>query len=188
MKGFTLIEFILYTVILGIILAVMAGFLWNIIFGNIKETAYQEVQQNARFALTKVTQEIKKATGINSPANPGDSSSSIVLVMADNTSTTFDIVDNKLRITRGFPPVSSYLTSDQVKVTNLQFTNRSYSDTPGTVQIVININHINPDNRAEYQASVSLNSTVALLPGGAEPSSPHLTQAHYRWRYDDGGE
>ena len=63
-KAFTLIEFLIYMAILATILVLMSGFFWNIIFGNIKETSYQEVQQNGRFALTKITQEIKKATGI----------------------------------------------------------------------------------------------------------------------------
>jgi hypothetical protein len=60
----------------------ISGLLWNIVFGNIKETAYQEVQQNGRFALTKINQEIKKAIGINSPS-PGNSANSISLVMAN---------------------------------------------------------------------------------------------------------
>lgn len=165
-QGFTLIEFIIYTTIVGIMLVLMIGFLWNIILGSIKETAYQEVQQNSRFALIKITQEIKKATGINNPL-PGDPpANSLSLSIADPNldPTVFDILDGKLRITQG--TLGSYeLTSNQVQVRNLQFTNLSYADTPGTIQTEIIIDHINPTDRVEYQASVNLKSTTSLLVG-----------------------
>lgn len=188
MKGFTLIELIIYVAIIGVILVLMTGFLWNVIFGNVKETAYQEVQQNARFALAKITQETKKATGINSPL-PGDSpSNSLSLAMAASSlnPTVFDITGGKLIITQGASGPYE-LTSDQVIVSNLQFTNLSYPDTPGTIRIEITIDHTNPGNRNEYEASVSLRSSISLVPGGAE-ARPYLAQLHYRWRNDDGGE
>jgi len=188
MKGFTLIEFLIYIAIVGVILVIIVGFLWNTILGNIKETCYQEVQQNTRFALAKITQEIKKATGINSPL-PGDSSNSLSLTMATThlNPTVFDVVNGKLRITQG-SGTSYYLTSDRVRVGSLQFTNLSYSETPGTIRIEMTLDHINPGNRTEYQASVSLKSSVTLVPGGAVVSPPHLVQLHYRWRNDDGVE
>ncbi len=189
MRAFTLIEFLLYVGILAMVLVLTGGFLWDIIFGNIKETSHQEVQQNSRFALTKITQEIKKATGINSP-NPGFSSIALSLEM-DNPSlnpTLFDLADGKLRIKQGAGDYYN-LTSNQVIVSSLLFTNLSYSETPGTIRIEITLNHINPGNRAEYQALVKLKSTVSLVPGGAVAVSPsYVLQLHYRWRNDDGGE
>ena len=65
-KGFTLIELVLY---LGITIAVLfAGtiFIWDIIDNKNKATAYQEVQQNAKFALEKIAQQIKSASEITS--------------------------------------------------------------------------------------------------------------------------
>lgn len=168
-RGFTLIEFLLYIGILIMVLVLIGGFLWNIIFGNIKETSHQEVQQNARFALTKITQEIKKSTEINNPRPAGATSTTLSLKMADNSSTTFDVIEEKLRITQGSPPTSYYLTSDQVTVSNLQFTNLTATNTPGTIRIEMVIEHINPGGRIEYEASIDLKSTVSLVPGGAAP-------------------
>jgi len=168
-KGFTLIEFLIYIAIVSSILVLISGLLWNIVFGNIKETAYQEVQQNGRFALTKISQEIKKAIGINSPS-PGNSANSISLVMANPNlnPTIFDLADGKLRISQGTnPPIE--LTTDEVIVSNLKFTNLSYEATPGTIRIEMTISHLNPANRMEYQASIDLKTTVSLVPGGAAP-------------------
>jgi len=166
-KAFTLIEFLIYMAISATILVLMTGFFWDIIFGNIKETSYQEVQQNGRFALTKITQEIKKATGINSPL-AGSSSNTLSLAMADASPTIFDLVNGKLRITQGSQGPFE-LTSDEVRVSNLLFTNLSYPNTPGTIRIEMTIEHLNPSGRMEYQASIDLKTTVSLVPGGASP-------------------
>ncbi|MBZ9572524.1 hypothetical protein KJA15_04285 [Patescibacteria group bacterium] len=168
-QGFTLIEFIIYISIVVGILVLMTGFLWNIIFGNIKETSYQEVQQNGRFVLTKIIQEIKKATGINNPL-PGELANSLSLAMSDSNfdPTIFDLFQGKLRIAQGIG--NSYeLTTDRVIVTDLRFTNLSYENTPGTIRIEMTIEHSNPANLIEYQASTNLKSTVSLVPGGAAP-------------------
>lgn len=191
-RGFTLIELLIYSSILAVMLALMTAFLWNIIFGNIKETSYLDIQQNGRFALTKISQEIKKATGVNSPA-PGDSASVLSLTVATPslTPTVFDLDNGKLRITRGSSG-SAYLTSDEIEITDLRFINLSYTsknELP-TIRVEMTVNRRNPENRAEYQAVITLKSTVVLLPGGMADASAasHLSQTHYRWRNDDGRE
>ncbi len=168
MKGFTLVEFIIYITILTTILVSITGFLWLVVLGNIKETSYQEIQQNGRFAMTKITQEIKKATGVNHPlpGNPPSDSLSLFIADPNLNPTIFDVVDGKLRITQG-TNTPFELTSDQVIVSNLQFTNLSYSDTPGIIRIEMTVDHVNPGNRGEYQASIDLTSSISLVPGGA---------------------
>ncbi|TSC75290.1 MAG: Uncharacterized protein G01um101430_497 [Parcubacteria group bacterium Gr01-1014_30] len=167
--GFTLVELLIYTGIVGSILVVTTGFLWNIVFGSIKETAYQEVQQNGRFVLLKMTQEIKKASAINSPI-PGSSLSTLSLAMASSSlnPTAFDVIGGRLRITQGSSS-PYYLTSDLVTVSNIQFSNLSYPATPGAVRVEMTIEYINPEARSEYQAVIDLVSTVSLVPGGAQP-------------------
>lgn len=170
MKGFTLIEFLLYLGIFVIVLILTSGFLWNIIFGSIKASAYQEVQQNGSFALMKITQEVKKALAINSPL-PGATSTSLSLAMASSTldPTVFDLAGGKLRISSGSSPDYQYLTSHQVVVTDLQFANLSYENKPGIVRIEMTLEYLNPHGRSEYQARIDLKSTASLLPGGARP-------------------
>jgi len=90
--------------------------------------------------------------------------------MADLSSnpTIFDLVDGKLQITQGTEGPYE-LTTDQVIVSNLLFTNLSYPNTPGTVRIEMTIEHLNPSGRMEYQASIDLKTTVSLVEGGASP-------------------
>ena len=170
MKGFTLVEFLLYLGILIIVLVLTSGFLWNIIFGNIKASVHQAVQQSGSFALMKITQEVKKALVINNPL-PGATSTSLSLAMASSTldPTIFNLAGGKIRVSSGLPVDYQDLTPYQVVVTDLRFTNLSYEDKPGTLRIEITLEHVNPDNRSEYRARVDLKSTVSLLPGGAAP-------------------
>jgi prepilin-type N-terminal cleavage/methylation domain-containing protein len=162
-RAFTLIELLIYIAILSLVLVSITGFFLNIISGDIKESSYQEVQQNGRFAMAKITQEIKKAIGINIPVL-GSSSSSLSLVMATPglNPTIFDISGGKLRITQGSSaPVE--LTTDQVIVNNLQFTNLSYVGTPGTIRVEMTVNNLNPANKSEYHASLDLKTSTSLL-------------------------
>lgn len=150
-KSFTLIELLIYSAVISAVLLAASAFLWNIVWGNIKETAFQEAQQNSRFALTKITQEIKKAKSIIAPS-PGFPQNSISLEMANASlsPTIFDLDQQKIRMTQGVnPPV--FLTSDQAIITNFLFTNLSYPATPGAVRAEIN----------------DLKSTISLLPGAA---------------------
>jgi prepilin-type N-terminal cleavage/methylation domain-containing protein len=168
MKGFTLIELIVYIGIFAIILVSITGFLWLIVLGNVKESAFQEVQHNGRFALAKITHEIRKAKGINYPILGDVPTDSLSLIMADDSLTVFEIINEKLIITQGSPGISYDLTSDQVVVNSLQFTNNSYQDTPGIIQTKIEIIHVNPSNLKEYQASINLQTSVSLLPPGQD--------------------
>jgi len=165
--GFTLIELIIYIGIVAIILLVAFNFGWEIIYGNVKSRVVRETQQNARFAMERIAREIRKARAINTPG-PGGSSNILSLEMADPNldPTVFDVSDGKLRIAQG--TLGPYeLTNDRVIVSALQFTNLSYQGTPGTIQLDIVIGHANPAGRTEYVASVDLNSTISLVPGGA---------------------
>jgi len=171
MKGFTLIEFIIYIAIVAIILFVTVNFAWEIIYGNVKSQSIREVQQNARFAMEKITRTIQEAETINIPAS-GNSADFISLEMTDSNldPTIFDLSDNKLRLSQG--GAGPYeLISNRVMVSNLRFTNLSYPNTPGTIRIEMTIDHLNPANRNEYTASLELASTASLIEGGAISAS-----------------
>lgn len=92
MKGFTLIELIIYIAIVAMVLVIASGFAWNIIEGKVKSTAYQEVQQNARFAMEKVSRELRAGTDPVS-ININDYLSNQV------EATSFSITNNQILLT-----------------------------------------------------------------------------------------
>lgn len=162
MKGFTLIELIIYIGIVAAVLLVAFNFGWEIIYGNVKSQAWREVQQNNRLAMEKISRSILDADEINNPT-PGNSSNSLSLTMQDLSlsPTVFQVINDKLTITQaGSGPYE--LTNDRSKVTNLQFTNVSYVRTPGAIRVQITIEHVNPNNLSQYEASLGTEITISL--------------------------
>ena len=162
MRGFTLIEFIIYIGIVAVILVVALNFGWEIIYGNTKSQAIREVQQNSRLAMAKITESILAASEIDTPL-PGDSVSELELKMqnAGLDPTVFEVDDNVLTIKQGANGPYQ-LTNNRVRVTSLQFTNVSYEAAPGTIRVEMIIEHINPNNLSQYEASLSTTKTISL--------------------------
>lgn len=163
LTGFTLIELIIYAGIVCVVLVTASLFAWQIIQGNIKIGAYREIEQNANFAMEKITFAIKNASKIVEPDRPGVETDYLFLRMQDpaKTLTSFKIFDGKIKMTEGGRG-PYFLTTDLVKVTNLKFTNLSYGDAPGTVRIEMTLEYLNPMGRSEYQAKVHLENSVSL--------------------------
>jgi len=161
--GFTLVELMIYIALVAGILIAATSFAWNIINSRTKAFVIQEVEQNGRFIMERLTQEIHQATQITSPA-PGVSDSSLVLVMRNNQNdpTTFTLNTNRIVITQGNDP-SLPLNSDQVLVTDLQFINYSTPNSrTNNVKVILRLEHLNPNNRQEWQASDTFTTTIEL--------------------------
>lgn len=160
--GFTLIEFIMYTTIVGVILLAVGAIGINIFFNKAKLTAVDEVSQNSRFVLEKITYAIRNAEIINSPSL-GTSGTSLSLQMADlsKNPTLFDLNNGFVRIKEG---AGNYinLTTDEVVITNLQFSNLSYTGTPGTMRIEITVKFNNLTARQEYNFEKTFYATANI--------------------------
>jgi len=65
MRGFTLIEVIVYVAILSIILFFIGGFIFNGINSSSKIQAWQEVNDNGRFITNKILESIQSSQGVN---------------------------------------------------------------------------------------------------------------------------
>ncbi len=161
-KAFTLIELLIYLGIVSGLLVVAGAFTWSIIKGSVKSSCVREVQQNGRLAMEIVTREIKAASGINSPL-AGESTDTLSLIMSDGglNPTIFELLNNQILLSQGVDGPYA-LTTDQVLVSNLNFTNLSYADTPGTIRIEMTLDYNNLEVQPEYKASIDLITTVSL--------------------------
>lgn len=161
-KSFTLIELLIYLGIVAGLLIASGAFTWSIIKGSVKSASVREVQQNGRLAMEIVTREIKAASGINNPTT-GESADILSLIMSDSglNPTIFELSDDKIFLSQGVDGPYA-LTTDQVLVSNLNFTNLSYTDTPGTIRIEMTLDYNNLGELLEYNASIDLITTVSL--------------------------
>ena len=104
-------------------------------------------------------QEIKKAKNIIQPLQ-GSSSDSLILEMPDSSQVNFRLDNGRLIIER--EGIISQLTTSQVFIDSLQFTNMSYSEDSELVKVDIALSRVNPDNISAYRSNINLTTSVAL--------------------------
>lgn len=167
-KGFTLIEFLVYSAIIVVVGVLSVEFIINIYQGKAKAQSYFEVQENARLVMERITQAVHAAQnintsdfGVNLAANPGKKLSLQMRDVSLNP-TEFDVSGDALRIKQG--AAGPYeLTNNQVKVTNLVF--RNFISPNGksiNIGIEISIEYVNPSGLPDWQAGISLESAMEL--------------------------
>jgi len=168
LKGFTLIEILIYVFILAIIvLAVSSFFVWAI-RSSTKNRTMRESLHNAERAMAIMTHEIKEARSVYFPTSyfsesPGQISLKTYKYsdgVQEYSYIDFYLCENRLCFKKeGQDPFA--LTSESVEVSNLVFdwiaTNEASS-----VEISIKVNYKDFQDRPEFLSSVELQSTVSL--------------------------
>ena len=167
-RGFTIIEMVFYTAIVGIIGSVLTLFLLNSLKAYNKTQAIQHVFNNVNGSLRTITDEIKYARGIYTPtsvlnSDSGQLSLETALNAPAGELTTFvDFYLDNGRIyekREGLPAVA--LTSERVFITALRFSSLSNSGKiSATTQISGRIN--TASTKPEDQAQLTLSSSAAL--------------------------
>lgn len=162
-SAFTIIESMIYISIAAIVLSALFNFAWQIIYANIKAQAIREVQQNSRFAMEKIFETILSANDIIVPANQGESGALLSLEMDDGSlsPTSIELSNGKLLITQGFNGPYE-ITSSEVEVLSLIFTNASYSAEKETVRVQMSIKSKNQSQLIYYDASLDSEGTISL--------------------------
>jgi len=168
-KSFTLVEILIYVAVLAVvILAVSSFFIWTI-YTNLKARAMREVLYNAERALTVMTQEIKEAKSIYTSTSifdthPGRLSLETTKYLPEGEETTFVdfyLCNGQLCFKKESQKDPIVLTSDQVKVDNLIFT-QIISGESSSVQINLKIDYESTSLKPEYQSSITLTSAASL--------------------------
>ena len=167
-RGFTIIEMVFYTAIVGMIGAVLTLFLFNSLKAYNKTQAIQHVFNNVNGSLRTITDEIKYARSIYTPTTVLNSDSGqLSLETALNTPagepTTFvDFYLDNGRIYEKREGLSAVpLTSERIFITALRFSSVSNNGKiSATVQITGRIN--TTSTKPEDQAQLTLSSSAAL--------------------------
>lgn len=79
-KGFTLIELLLYIAIIGVVLGSAALYFGVVVESRVKNQSIVEVEQQGQLAMEHITQAIRNATAVTSPA-AGSSAASLSLTV-----------------------------------------------------------------------------------------------------------
>jgi len=173
-KGFTLVELILYVTLVGILLTAGAIFASDVVFSSVKGRVRAKVQSEARFAIEKMRQEIVKGRNIIAPT-PGNNASARQMEIPGSpapTLTCVQVSSNKLQMSEDgvVTPVPTCgatwkdLTSSEVEVSNLTFTNISSGTSLGeeAVNINLTLKNKNPGGKKEFDAEATVETSISL--------------------------
>ncbi len=158
-SGFTLIEFLIYSVIVSMLVGFLVFMSVEIIRGNAYLETVDEVNNNVRFSMHKITYHIRKADDFEIP-----NSSKLELTIGEET-VSFSLGGDKndvLKIQRNGGDAEEITDSEKIAVTNLSFTDLSYEDTPGTIRIVLSLERRNPLGSTEYDFQTTSYTTENL--------------------------
>lgn len=115
LSGFTLIEFIIYSVIIALLMGALIFSGANILSTRLRIIAMEEMNKNVNNSLEKIAFLIRNSEGVNSAG-----SGSLSLQMpSPNNPTVISLDNNAIIITEG--GVSKQLTTTPVSVTSLIF-------------------------------------------------------------------
>jgi Tfp pilus assembly protein PilW len=168
-QGFTLVETLLYVVLIGSILVTFSYFFASGLLSREKALTGQTVEQNTRFALARLTQEIRDAKVLNASTSYGlniaaatntGKGLSLGTIDSSASATEFYVNNGVLEVRRGTAAAVA-LTSSDVQVQLFQLTNRS-SGTNRAVAVQMVIQASRPTSSVAYGASSSVQTTVNM--------------------------
>ena len=168
-KGFTLIETLVYIVVLAIIMLVVFSFIFWLSQSATKNKAMREALNNAKRAMEIMTHEIKEAVGIYIPTSIFSTSSGQLSLETLNylpegeekSYVDFFLCQNRLCLKKeGKDPIA--ITSERVEVRKLEFIQIATTSTVPSIKISLEVDYKSSANKPEYRASVKIISTASL--------------------------
>jgi Tfp pilus assembly protein PilW len=161
-SGYTLIELLLYVVIISALLTSITYFFGITIEARAKNQTIAEVDEQGVAAMDYINQTIRNATSITTPTAGGNGSSLTLVVPTGSLSPTiFNLSGTTLQVKEGSANAIA-LTSNDIQVTSLAFRNLTRSGTPGMVQVSFTLSRTNPGGRNEYDYQKTFTSSAEV--------------------------
>lgn len=159
-KGFTLIETILYVTIVSVMVVALVNFALNVIEGGVKSSNQQEVYSQVRYLSERIKQEIRNASDINTV-----SATQISLkepIASGKDPTIISLSGGIVSIQQGGGSVVALHSAD-TSVPSLIFTNLTSADNKTKhIRFVLTMTDNFTSLRQEYQESVTLEASSEL--------------------------
>ena len=156
--GFTLIETILYTLIVTIVLSSFLLIIQATLRTQKKFKTHALLHENIRFTLQKIESRTHSATAVTFPT-AGSTSTRLVLSMNDATKnpTTFEFINGQILFSEGVASSTSLLTGE---TTIRDFVITHVATTPPSIRMTLNAQTTNDTN--VQTASTTIQETISL--------------------------
>lgn len=162
-RGFTLLELLIYVVVLAVVTTVISSLFISLNRGRGQMESRSEVNSNLQFAMEKISRDLKYASSVALPDAANSTSTSLIISVYGST-VTYDVSSGRLRRQIGSETPQA-ITSDKVTVavpvfTRLENTNQVLGKT--AVSIEIDIIMAYDSQSPDYQYSERKKTTVAV--------------------------
>ena len=165
-RGFTLIETILYILIIGMILSTLGLFLNHLLQARAKTLASSDLITAARTIQDVLGHAARAAEWINTStstfgSDPGILSLNMFEVGVDPTVFSLTGADGQLQVSEAGGG-NILLTTDEVAITNLVFTNLTGDDDTGIIQVQFTLEAVNTSGSAYFDYEQSFETTLRI--------------------------
>lgn len=141
-KGATLIELLVYFALLGIILVIAIDIMLTTSEFSLESGAKNDLTDNARFINARLTYDIHRTDSIVSPANLGDSNSTLTLLIGSETH-NYTLAGTNLEYQKetGPPPTiqTANINNNLTRVNSLSFQRLGSSGGRHTIRITFEL-------------------------------------------------
>lgn len=156
-SGFTLVELLVYLGVISFVLLAVASFAFEFATSSLKSSVIEEVNRNARFAMSRVAQEIRESSDVNTGSstfgsNPG--TLSLATASGGTNPTIINVASGALDIQQGAGAVLP-LTSSKVSVTNFTVENLAVAGKTKEIRVTLTLTSVGTG-----QSSVSTTTTL----------------------------
>lgn len=135
-SGMTLIEMLLYMGMLSLMLVVITTILTNTLQMKLESKSFYNIENEARFILSKLVYDIRNADSITLPALPGQSGPSLVLT-ANGIGSTYSLSGDDIVIQNNYGTNS--LNSSNNRITSLSFQRIGIPGTREAIKVTMTI-------------------------------------------------
>lgn len=157
-KGFSLLEVIVYTAIIGVVGTLMTGILVSLLKIQNLQVATPDVHQQINFVILNIQRFVRASSAINMVNN--DEDPVLTLTMADSTKNPTLIYRTGTRIyLKEGTSMEVPLTSNDVTVEDLQFIKISSAAGFDSIQFTVSMSYATENPQREFSKTIT--STVA---------------------------
>lgn len=153
LKGFSLLELLIYIAILASVLLVISQTFIYLNRGRGQAEARSEVNSNLRFAVEKIASDIRASSSITTPANASSTSSTLVMTVSGQT-ITYDVSAGQLRRQAGASTPEPITTTNVTIATptflRLENTNTVLSRTAVSIEVDISASYNSSSPDSQY--------------------------------------
>jgi prepilin-type N-terminal cleavage/methylation domain-containing protein len=154
-NGFTLIELLIYMSIVTIGLVILTNFLADVTKNAARARTTQELQQNARLVMARLTQDIRTADSIDT-VSPSTEDHGSITVIKNSIPIAYSWDTNQVSYSYN-NSAASIITTNKISVSQLRF-----AQSGNTISIQLTFQPLNTDNPTLNQ--VVLSSAVVPRP------------------------